>query len=59
MIITPISIEIKSNTFGRFVIFVKTITLSHTNELDHYPRLGIKDPQGEFIAVSSIEIVNK
>ncbi len=54
-----ISIEVKPYTIGRFVIFVKTIALPHTNELDHYPRLGIKDYQGEFVAVSSVEVVNK
>ncbi|HET9807401.1 MAG TPA: hypothetical protein VFP49_10860 [Nitrososphaeraceae archaeon] len=54
-----ISIEVKPYTIGRFVIFVKTIALPHTNELDHYPRLGIKDYQGEFVVVSSVEVVNK
>lgn len=54
-----ISIEVKPNTVGRFVIFVKTIALPYTNELGHYPRFGIKDYQGEFVAVSSVEVVNK
>ena len=54
-----ISIEVKPNNVGRFVIFVKTIALPHTNELGHYPKNGIKDHQGEFVVVSSIEVVNK
>ena len=54
-----ISIEVKPNTVGRFVIFVKTIALPYTNELGHYHRFGIKDYQGEFVAVSSVEVVNK
>jgi hypothetical protein len=54
-----IRIEVKPNTVGRFVIFVKTIALPYTNELGHYPRFGIKDYQGEFVAVSSVEVVNK
>ncbi|HJU58816.1 MAG TPA: hypothetical protein VJ583_03650 [Nitrososphaeraceae archaeon] len=54
-----ISIEVKPNNVGRFVIFVKTIAFPHTNELGHYPKYGIKDYQGEFVVVSSIEVVNK
>ena len=53
------SSEVKPNNVGRFVIFVKTIALPHTNELGHYPKNGIKDHQGEFVVVSSIEVVNK
>lgn len=43
----------------RFVIFLKTIALPLINELDHYPRIGIKDYQEEFIAISSVDVVNK
>jgi hypothetical protein len=49
----------KIYSVGRFVIFLKTIALSLINELDHYPRIGIKDYQGEFLAVSSLDVVNK
>ena len=49
----------KIYSVGRFVIFLKTIALPLINELDHYPRFGIKDYQGEFIDVSSVDIVNK
>ena len=54
-----ISLEVEPSTVGRFVIVVKTIALPHINELNHYPRLDIKDYQGEFVAVSSVEVVNK
>ena len=54
-----ISIDVKPTSVGRFVIFVKTIALPQINELDHYPRFGIKDYQGEFVAVSSVDVVNK
>jgi hypothetical protein len=54
-----ISIDVKPTSVGRFVIFLKTIALPHINELDHYPRFGIKDYQGEFIAVPSVDVVNK
>ncbi len=54
-----ISIDVKPTSVGRFVIFSKTIALPHINELDHYPRFGIKDYQGEFIAVSAVDVVNK
>jgi hypothetical protein len=54
-----ISVEVKPNNVGRFVIFVKTIALPHTNELGHYPIFGIKDYQGEFVVLSSVEVVNK
>ena len=51
-----ISIDVKPTSIGRFVIFVKTIALPQINELDHYPRFGIKDYQGEFVAVSSVDV---
>jgi hypothetical protein len=35
-----ISLKVKPSTVGRFVIFIKTISLPHTKELDQYPRLG-------------------
>ena len=54
-----ISIDVKPTSVGRFVIFVKTIALPQINELGHYPRFGIKDYQGEFIAVSAVDVVNK
>ena len=54
-----ISLEVEPSTVGRFVIFVKTIALPHINEVNHYPRLGFKDHQEEFVAVSSVEVVNK
>ena len=54
-----ISIDVKPTSVGRFVIFLKTIALPQINELDHYPRFGIKDYQGEFVAVSSVDVVNK
>lgn len=54
-----ISIDVKPTSVGRFVIFLKTIAFPQINELDHYPRFGIKDYQGEFVAVSSVDVVNK
>ena len=54
-----ISIDVKPTSVGRFVIFVKTIALPQINELDHYPRFGIKDYQGEFVAVSAVDVVIK
>jgi hypothetical protein len=54
-----ISIDVKPTSVGRFVIFLKTIALPQINELNHYPRFGIKDYQGEFVAVSSVDVVNK
>jgi hypothetical protein len=54
-----ISIDVKPTSVGRFVIFVKTIALPQINELDHYPRFGTKDYQGEFVAVSSVDVVIK
>jgi hypothetical protein len=54
-----ISLEVKPSTVGRFVIFVKTIALPHMSELNHYPRVGTKDHQEEFVTVSSTEVVKK
>ena len=38
-----INLKVKSSTVGRFVIYIKTISLLHTKELDQYPRLGSTD----------------
>jgi hypothetical protein len=54
-----ISLEVKPSTVGRFVIFGKTIALPHISELNHYPRVGTKDHQEEFVTVSSTEVVKK
>jgi hypothetical protein len=54
-----ISKKVKLSTVEKFVIFVKTTSLPHTHELDHYPRLGFKDSQGGFVAVSFVEVLTK
>ena len=49
-------IEIKPHAIGRFVIFIKAVSLPHNNEISHYPQTGIKDHQEEYVEVYSVNI---
>jgi hypothetical protein len=50
-------IEIKPPpAVGRFVIFIKTVSLPHNNEISHYPHTGIKDHQEEFVEAYSVNV---
>jgi hypothetical protein len=51
-------IEIKPQSLGKFVIFIKAVSLPHNNEFSHYPRTGIKDYQDEFVESYSINVRN-
>jgi hypothetical protein len=53
-----ILMQVKASTVGRFVIFVKIVALPYANELSRYPREGIKDQQGEFVNVYSINVID-
>ena len=52
-----IQLEVKPDSVGRFVVFLKAIALPHLNDNAHYPQKGIKDYQNEFVAVFSVEVV--
>jgi len=41
---------------GLFEIYVKVIEIPHTSELSHFPRQGLLDPQGEYVAVYSVMV---
>ena len=49
-------IEIKPPAIGRFVIFIKAVSLPHNNEISHYPRTGVKDHQEEYVEVYSVNV---
>jgi hypothetical protein len=51
-------IEIKPPAVGRFVIFIKAVSLPHNNEFSHYPHTGIKDHQEEFVEAYSVNVKN-
>lgn len=53
-----ILLQVKPYTVGRFVIFLKTFALPYASELSRYPREGIKDQQGEFVNVYSINVID-
>jgi len=52
-----IKLEIKPSTMGKFVIFLKAVSLPHTNNLAHYPQKGIKDFQNEFVKVYAVKVL--
>jgi hypothetical protein len=49
-------IEIKPPAVGRFVIFIKAVSLPHNNEISHYPHTGIKDHQEEFVEAYYVNV---
>jgi len=49
-------IELKPDSLGRFVIFVKAVSLPHIDQFSHYPQRGIKDYQEEFVEAHSINV---
>ena len=56
-IIHHVQLEVKPVSVGRFMIFLKTIALPHLNNKSHYPQIGIKDYQNEFVTVYSVQVV--
>ena len=50
------SLEIAAGSVGKFVVFVKAISLPHFDKSSHYPQKGLKDYQREFVEVNPIYI---
>jgi hypothetical protein len=42
---------------GNFVVLVKAVALPHTSDLSHYPAVGIRDQQQEFVDAYYITVV--
>jgi len=42
---------------GDFVVFVKVVALPNTSDLSHYPAVGIRGQQQEFVNVHRIIVV--
>ncbi|HZA70724.1 MAG TPA: hypothetical protein VE548_13600 [Nitrososphaeraceae archaeon] len=42
---------------GIFVVLVKAVALPHTSDLSHYPAVGIRDQQQEFVNAYHITVV--
>jgi hypothetical protein len=50
------TLEITASCAGKFVVFVKAISLPHFDKSSHYPQKGLKDYQQEFVEVYPINI---
>jgi hypothetical protein len=50
-------LEIRPSSVGKFIIFLKVISLPHTDDLAHYPHQGIKDFQNEYVKVYPVEVL--
>jgi hypothetical protein len=50
-------IQVKPVSEGDFVIFVKVVALPHTTDLSHYPAVGIRDQQQEYVNVYHVPVV--
>jgi len=51
-----ISIEVKPEMEGRFLVFTKSVAFPHTREMAHYPREGMLDYQNEFVQIHSVNV---
>jgi hypothetical protein len=52
-----IKLEVRPASVGKFIIFLKVISLPHTDDLAHYPHQGIKDFQNEYVKVYPVEVL--
>ncbi|HKX80994.1 MAG TPA: hypothetical protein VJL54_01940 [Nitrososphaera sp.] len=49
-------LQVKPQSEGRFVIFVKSVALPHTWDGAHYPRGGLLDYQREYVEFYSVQV---
>jgi hypothetical protein len=56
-VIHNIKLEIKPSFAGKFVIFLKAVSLPNTSDLAHYPQRGIKDFQNELVRVYEVKVL--
>jgi hypothetical protein len=49
-------IEAIPKTEGKFVVFIKSVSLPHTWEQAHYPQDGTLDQQKEFVGTYSVQV---
>ena len=52
-----IILEIRPSSTGKFLIFLKAVSLPHTNNFAHYPQNGTKDFQNEFVKVYAVYVL--
>ncbi len=52
-----IKLEIKPSSPGKFLIFLKAVSLPNTSDLAHYPQTGVKDFQNEFVKVYEVRVL--
>ena len=52
-----IQLEVKPDSAGRFVIFLKSVAFPHLNQFAHYPLNGLRDYQKEFVKAYSIQVM--
>lgn len=50
-------LQVKPVSEGIFVVFVKVVALPNTSDLSHYPAVGIRDQQQEFVNAYRITVV--
>jgi hypothetical protein len=52
-------LEVKPSSIGNFVVFVKTVALPHIDNMSHYPTIGIRDQQQEFVNAYYVNVVKR
>ena len=49
-------LQIRPPSIGNFIILVKMVALPHTADSSHYPQMGLKDYQQEFVESHQIKV---
>lgn len=49
-------LEITPKVSGKFVVYLKSIDIPHTNSLSHYPQEGKLDHQNEYVLVYTVNV---
>jgi hypothetical protein len=50
-------LQVIPSSTGKFVVFLKVISLPHTENLAHYPYEGFKDFQNEYVKVYPVQVL--
>jgi hypothetical protein len=56
-VVHNIKLEIKPSSLGKFLVFLKAVSLPHASDLAHYPQTGMKDFQNEFVKVYELKVL--
>ncbi|MGI0019331.1 MAG: hypothetical protein ACREAY_02550 [Nitrososphaera sp.] len=51
-----VDLRVTPGAEGRFVVFVKAVSLPHNGDQAHYPQQGVLDQQGEYVTAYEVQV---